>query len=182
MCRLCKEKPVYKFTNQRTLCKNCFINYFHKKILYTIRKFGMIKPQDLVGYKKSNNFKGIVLEEILGFLSKKYGFNIVKLPNKKANKIADDSSLDSESDEIIKTIIKGNINTLKKSLPVEKNIVKPLYLFLDEEILLYAHLKNLKFKSIKEKKDKIKEFTNEFEKNHPEVKRATVNSVLKLYE
>lgn len=141
----------------------------------------MIKPSDVVGYKKSPSLKVVVLEEILNFLSKKYGFNIVKLPNKKANKIAIDSSLDSESEEIVKTLIQKDASNLKESLPTEKNIIKPLYLFLDKEILLYAQIKNLKFKLIKEKKDKIKEFADEFEKNHPEVKRAIVNSALKLY-
>ena len=91
------------------------------------------------------------------------------------------SSLDSESNDIVNLIILGNTSNLKKSLPVEKNVIKPLYLFLDEEILLYAKLRNLKFKKHKIKKDKINNFLIEFEKNHPEVKRAIVNSLLKLY-
>jgi hypothetical protein len=52
---------------------------------------------------------------------------------------------------------------------------------LDEEILLYAKLKKLKFEKYKVKKDKIREFEDEFEKKHPEVKRAIVNSLLELY-
>ena len=43
MCKLCKTKPVYEFTNQRKLCKACFIHWFEKKFLYTIRKFNMIR-------------------------------------------------------------------------------------------------------------------------------------------
>jgi hypothetical protein len=142
----------------------------------------MIKQGDFIGYRKISDFKSVVLEEMLVFLSKKSGFSIAKLPNKKANKIAVDSSIDSESEDILKTIINGNASNIKKSLPVEKNIIKLLYLFLDEEILLYAKLRDLKFKHLKEKKDRINAFTNEFEKNHPEVKRAIVNSILKLYE
>ncbi len=183
MCKACEKKPIYEFTNKRKLCKRCFINYFHKKLLYTIRKFSMVKSGEVIGYKKTNDFKGIVLEEMLNFLNKKYGFNVVKLPNKKlkVNKIAIDSSLDSESNDIVNLIILGNTSNLKKSLPVEKNVIKPLYLFLDEEILLYAKIRNLKFKEHKIKKDKINNFLIEFEKNHPEVKRAIVNSLLKLY-
>jgi tRNA(Ile)-lysidine synthase TilS/MesJ len=75
----------------------------------------------------------------------------------------------------------GNVSELKKNLPSYENAVKPLCLFLDEEILLYAKLKNLKFRKAQEKKDKIRNFEDEFEKKHPEVKRAIVNSVLKLY-
>jgi len=180
MCKLCNEKPVYEFTNKRKLCKNCFLHYFQKKILYTIRKFNMIKREDVVEYEKNNGFKGIVLEYVLKSLVFRIGFELVK-SGKRANKIASASSIDSEAENIVKTLIKGKIGELKKDLPTENRIIKPLYLFLDEEILLYAKLKNLKFRKVKEKKDKIKNFEDEFEKKHPEVKRAIVNSILELY-
>ena len=182
MCKQCELNPVYEFTNQRKLCKNCFINYFHKKFLFTIRKYKMIKTGDIAGYKKNDSLKGRILEKMLFFLNKKYGTEIVELPNKRANKIAIDSSLDSEANEIISLIIHGDSFNLKKNLPVEKNFIKPLYLFLDEEILLYAKLRNIKFKPEKKKKEKINEFLEEFEKKHPEVKRAIINSVLGLYK
>jgi len=182
MCKLCETKPVYEFTNKRKLCKRCFINYFQKKVLYTIRKFNMIKRGDIVGYKGANDFKGVVLEDVLKMFSEKAGIKFVKLPNKKTNKIAIDSSIDSEAENVIKTLIEGNVSELKRDLPVQGNIIKPLYLFLDEEILLYAKLKNLKFKKSKAKKDKIKTFEDEFERKHPEVKRAIVNSILELYK
>jgi tRNA(Ile)-lysidine synthase TilS/MesJ len=181
MCKLCEKNSVYEFTNKRKLCKKCFITYFQKKILYTIRKFNMIKREDIIGYKKKNDFKGVVLEDALNFINERVNFNLVKLPIKKANKIAADSSIDSESNKIIKTLISGNVSELKKYLPSYGNRIKPLYLFLDEEILLYAKLKGLKFKIKKERKDKIKGFTDEFEEKHPEVKRAIVNSLLELY-
>ncbi len=181
MCKLCETNPVYEFTNKRKLCKTCFIHYFEKKVLYTIRKFKMIKYGDILGYKKGNNFKSVVLENILHFLSEKSNLEIVKLPNKQANKIANESSLDSEADEVVGIMIKGNSSKLKKEFPIEGNVIKPLYLFLDDEILLYARLKNLKFKESKNKRDKIEDFLDKFEKKHPEVKRAVVNSLLGLY-
>ncbi len=182
MCKLCEINPVYEFTNKRKLCKKCFIEYFQKKILYTIRKFNMIKTKDIVTYKKHDDFKGAVLRQILDFASSKMNFQIVNFSNKRANKTAVDSSLDSEAEDIIKILINKNISELKKYLPVGKNIIKPLYLFLDEEILLYAKLKNLKFKKTKLKKDRIKDLENEFEKKHPEVKRAIVSSLLEIYK
>jgi len=139
----------------------------------------MIKREDIVGYKKNNSFKGIVLKNILEFLSQKIGFNLVKSPGKRANKIAIDSSLDSEADKITHKLMEEDAKM--KSAPLEGKIIKPLYLFLDEEILLYAKIKKLKFKKIKEKKDKISSFIDELEKKHPEVKRAIVNSILELY-
>jgi len=181
MCKLCNGKPVYEFTNKRKLCKRCFINYFQKKVLYTIRKFKMIQRGDRIFYKKGNDFKAVVLKEMLKFVSDKAD---ISLPNsrERANKTALDSSIDSEADKVVKILISGNVSDLKQFLPVYRNTIKPLYLFLDEEILLYAKLKNLKFQEKKEKQDKIKFFEDELEKKHPEVKRAIVNSVLELYD
>ncbi len=180
MCKLCETNPVYEFTNKRKLCKRCFINYFQKKILYTIRKFNMIKNGDVVLYKKKNDFKSVVLREMLKFVSDKTDI-ILTTSGRKSEKIAVASSIDSEAEKIVKILINGNASELKNFLPVYGKIIKPLYLFLDEEILLYAKLKNLKFKKSKEKKGKIKDFEDEFEKRHPEVKRAIVNSILELY-
>lgn len=189
MCKLCKTNPIYEFTNKRKLCKRCFINYFQKKVLYIIKKFHMIKKGDRIWYKKIRDFKGVVLDDVLNFISEKYDFYLTnsdkfraKRDKFKPQKIAIDSSLDSEAENIIKTLIDGNISELKKFLPTQGNAIKPLYLFLDEEILLYAKLKNLKFRREKNKKDKIKSFEDEFEKKHPEVKRAIVNSLLELYK
>lgn len=180
MCKLCETNPVYEFTNQRKLCKRCFINYFYKKFLFTIRKFEMVNSKDIIGYKKGSDFKSVVLEEVLNFISKKYGFNIVVLSNKKANKTAINSSLDSESARILDILINRKSTELKSCFPVVGKEIKPLYLFLDEEILLFAKLKGLKFKELKKSKDKMENLTDEMEKTHPEVKRAIVNSFLKL--
>jgi tRNA(Ile)-lysidine synthase TilS/MesJ len=140
----------------------------------------MISVKDIVGYKKGNDVKSVVLEEMLNFVSKKYGFNIAVLPNAKISKIALISSLDSESAKIISVLINGKSKELKSCFPISGKEVKPLYLFLDEEIILFAKLKGLKFKDNKQNSDKIKTFIGEMEKNHPEVKRAIVNSFLKL--
>jgi tRNA(Ile)-lysidine synthase TilS/MesJ len=180
MCKQCELKPVYEFTNQRKLCKTCFIRYFQKKVLYTIRRFKMIKKDDIIAYKKTKDFRNVVLENILQMLSEKTIIQIVKLPNKKANKIAIPSTIDSEADEIIHAIIQENVKDLEKIKPIQKNIIKPLYLFLDKEVLLYAKLKKLKFKKFKTKKDKISEFIDELEEKHPEVKRAVLNSYLEI--
>lgn len=182
MCHLCKTKPVYEFTNQRKLCKRCFVNYFEKKFLYTVRKFDMIKRDDIMGYKKDNSLRGVVLENMLKFISERAGFTIVKLPNRRANKIADDSCLDLESENILKTVIQEKASELKKYLPVCDKIIKPLYLFLEQEILLYAQIKNLKFSRKGEKENKIKIFLDNSEEKHPEIKRAIVNSLLELYK
>ena len=96
----------------------------------------------------------------------------------KLNKIAISSTTDLECNQIISILIKGKEKDLKKFVPVWKNVIKPLYLFLDKEVLLYAKLKKLKFKKIKEDIGEIGEFIEELEKKHPEIKRAVVKGLL----
>jgi len=135
MCKLCETKPVYEFTNQRKLCKICFIRWFQKKVLYTIRKFEMISKNDIIGYENSGDFRGVVLEDVLKMFAEKAIVELVRLPSKKnLNKIAIASTTDLEADKIVHALIKGG----KLSSAVEGKIIKPLYLFLDREDLLYA--------------------------------------------
>ncbi|MEJ2267886.1 MAG: hypothetical protein P8X70_02305 [Nanoarchaeota archaeon] len=180
MCKLCETKPVYEFTNKRKLCEKCFIRWFQKKVLYTIRKFGMIKSGDVISYRKSKYFREIVLDDVLKMFSEKGSVKIVKVCSKNVNKIAVASTIDLESDEIIKAIVKGDIEDLENVNPVYKKIIKPLYLFLDKEVLLYAKLRKLKFEERNKAKDKIISFINDSEKKHPEVKRAIVKGFLKF--
>ena len=70
---------------------------------------------------------------------------------------------------------------IQNLLPFYNNIIKPLYLFSDKEILLYAKIRNLIFKPDKQKFDKIILFVNDLEKKHPEIKQAVLNSYLKLF-
>ncbi len=177
MCKQCETKPVYEFTNKRKLCSSCFIRYFQKKVLYTIRKFKMAHSGDTIGHKNNRNFRDVVLEDVLKMFAEKANANLTK-SMKNVDKIAISSTLDSEADGITHRLMKKNAKM--KFSPVEKKIIKPLYLFLNEEILLYAKIKKLKFKKTKEKKDKISSFIDELEEKHPEIKRAIVNGILKM--
>jgi len=183
---------VYEFTNQRKLTKAEFLKWFQKKVLYTIRKFDMIKNNDVIAYENKGDFRGVVLEDVLKMFSEKANIKLIKRSNSKAKK-AIPSTLDTESDKIVHELIKGNTSSLKKLAPVQGKIIKPLYLFLDEEVLLYTKLKRLKFAPLGvppstklggkikiDKKDKISNFVDDLEKKHPEIKRAIINSYLEL--
>lgn len=183
MCKICETKPVYEFTNKRKLCKTCFIKWFEKKFLYTIRKFEMIKKKDKIGYYNKSDFRSTVLRELLKMFTQKSRVKLVNLSKNrfKVNKIAIPETTDSQAEEIINTLIKHKATKIKNHLPVLKKEIKPLYLFLDKEILLYAKLKKLKFKkTIKQKKENLSKLINKLENNHPEIKRAIINSNLKL--
>lgn len=181
MCIKCKTSPVYEFTNKRKVCKTCYIRWFEKKFLYTIRKFGMIQKGDIIGYKTKKDFRGAALENLMKMYSIKAPIKIVKLPTKiKTTKVALDSTADSESLEILNIIVKKDISGLEKNFPTNNKKIKPLYLFLDKEVLLYAKLKNIRFKKNKNKENKLKNFIDDLEKKHPEIKFAIVQGALKL--
>ncbi len=182
MCKECEKNPVYEFTNKRKLCKKCFIEYFYKKVFYTIRKFRMIRNGDVIGYKDNASLNSVVLKEMLKIISEKINFELVKLPSKrKIDKIAVDLCLDDEAEDIVNKIITGSTKNLNKNPFADNKIIHPLGLFLREEVLLYAQLGKLKFKQKKENKDKSERFIDELEKKHPEIKRAIVNGMLNVY-
>jgi len=170
MCHQCNLNPVYEFTNKRKFCKTCYIRWFEKKFLYTIRRFKLIKKGDLISYKKSKNFREVVLEYLLKMYSQK---GTIKLSIRKSKKFASFDTADIASKKILESILKKNILNLKKD-----KSVKPLILFLDKEILLYAKLKNLKFNKEKKQNTEITNFIEELEKKHPEIKQAIVRGIL----
>ena len=180
MCKNCQSRPVYEFTNKRKLCSECFVRYFQKKVFYTIRKFGMIKQNELVEYENTGDVRSVVLEDVLRIFAKKANVKLVNKKNKNAKKIAISSTLDLEADKIAREIIKGSIKKLEVK-PVDRKMIKPLFLFLDKEVLLYARIRKLKFKKSKEKSSKISKFVDELEIKHPEIKRAIVNGWLKIH-
>jgi uncharacterized protein Yka (UPF0111/DUF47 family) len=137
----------------------------------------MAHSGDIIGYKNNGNFRDVVLEDVLKMFAEKANATLTK--SSKADKIAISSTLDYEADEITHKLMEEN--SKMKFAPVVRKTIKSLYLFLDEEILLYAKIRKLKFKQKKEKKDKISSFIDELEEKHPEIKRAIVNGILKVY-
>lgn len=178
MCKKCNEKPVYIFTNKRQVCKTCFIRWFEKKVLYTIKKFSMVKKGDVIGYNPGKDFRDVVLEDALKYYESKAPVSVVKGAGKEFTKTAIPITTDVIANDVVSNIINSTLT--RKNLPVRGKVIKPLYLFLDKEVLLYAKLKGLKFVKSKEGKDKMQNFLNDMEKKHPEVKRAIVNAYLKL--
>lgn len=191
MCKECQTKPVYVFTNKRQVCRRCFVNYFQKKFLYVNRKFSLLSKGDLVFFKKSNSFRDVVLDYLLNLFSEKVGFVKTDM-GKEHNKIADSSSIDLIAYEIIQELMYGNSKKMKDFSPVVKKgkmkLVRPLYLFLDKEILLYGKIKGLGYPASNTPtthplnyNNNLVIFINDLEKKHPELKRAIVNSYLKLF-
>jgi len=50
VCKNCETKSVIKLTNtNKSLCKNCFIRYFERKVKNTISKYKMVDKGDHIG-------------------------------------------------------------------------------------------------------------------------------------
>jgi len=177
-------KFVYEFTNKRKVTKKEFIYWFEKKFLYTIRKFHMIKKGDVIAYENKSDFRGVVLEHLLKMFSEKAPVKIVKSGNSKGKytKKAITATTDTEADKMTHVLVKGNVNALNELKPVNNNVIKPLFLFLDKEVMLYCRLMNLKCKTRIEKKDRLGKFVDDMEKKHPEIKHSIIKSYLELYK
>ena len=98
MCKACETKPVYEFTNQRKLCKRCYVQWFEKKFLYTIRKFEMIEKGDKVFISNSKDITTRVLRDRIENYAQR---GTIKIVRTKGNakvlsfKTADELGLDS---------------------------------------------------------------------------------------
>jgi hypothetical protein len=139
----------------------------------------MIEKDDLIGYENKGDFRGVVLEELFNILIEKAPIEIVKLPTKKkVSKKAIASTKDIESDKIINILIKKDVKELNELSPVKGKVIKPLYLFLDKEVLLYAKLKKLKFKKLDKSKETI---VGLLEKKHPEIRHSIIQGYLELF-
>jgi len=172
---------VYEFTNKRKVTKREFIRWFQKKFLYTVRKFNMIRKGDIVAYNNKGDFRGVVLENLLNLFAEKGVIEVIKLPNKrKYTKKAVSHTTDTEADKMTNILVKGKVKALNEMKPMHKGVIKPMFLFLDKEVLLYAKLMGLKFKKSNESKDKLGKFVDDLEKGHPEIKHSIVKSYLEL--
>jgi len=160
-CKICKTKPVWKFTNKQQLCKTCFAEYFESKVKKTIRKYNM--PINSINNKK-NNLKVKVINSI-----------IKELPERKGK--VSEESLDDISSYILYIVMYGNEKELKNLMP--KN--QPLYFLSDKEILLYAKIKKIKGK-LEENRDKkiaeINNFIERIEQKNPDIRQNIVNAML----
>ena len=180
MCKLCEKEPVYEFTNKRKLCKNCFILWFEKKFLYTVRKFKLFSLGERVSFEDNGDFSSVVLKNCLSILKRGSRISLLKPNlNKGFDKFALNSTLDDESYEFIFSLLNNKFSS-KSLLPKNGKIVRPLYLFLDKEVKLYADLKKLKYSPKKRKENDWTRFIDDMERLHPEIKQATMKSYLKL--
>jgi len=129
-------RTVWKFTNQRELDKNQFIDYVRRKVFRTIRKEQMLPKNKIMTIRKSGTLNTIILKEIL---ETKFEVKYSTKPNLSSD------NLSQLAEEIFENIIKGNFNTKLKTNA-------PLIQLSDKEIELYAKLRNIKGTSRKENK------------------------------
>ena len=171
VCQKCKTQSVYEFTNKAKVCRECFMDYFERKIFRIIRKYQM-SLLNIAGDKKDVRYKilKLILEKI-------------KINRKSKAKITTGiKNLDDFSAEIISGVMSRGFN-IKDFLPKTKNQEVPLYFMPDREILLYAKLKKIRV-GIKRNENRLQKEINslfsELEKNDRDVRHAVVNARMKL--
>lgn len=141
---------------------------------------------DVVAYLPGKDFRSVVLEHLLKKFEVKGGIELIKIEKgkkpKKKFKLANPTTSDITSLKLIAGLAKNKIaKEMYLLAPVEKHMIKPLYLFLNKEVKLYADLLGLKYKKSGFKvNSKFLDFINQMEKKHPELKYSIVKSYLEL--
>lgn len=192
MCRECQLNSVYELTNKRKFCKKCFCRYFEKKVLHTIREYKMLDKTKKI-FVICTSIKGKIIFSILTKIANKRSLELSKARNfvktNKYEKIAFEDSLDDGAFLIINNLMnkKPSFDSLlpnitKKTEKGTTKCIRPLYFCLDEEIALYARIKEVKGHIENKEKDNlklgVKTFINSMERYHPEIKNAIVNALL----
>ena len=160
VCKNCKIRPVWKFTNQTQLCRNCFIDYFERKVFRTIRKDKMLFKGKIIRLKKDSTLNAQVLKFVL---EKKFPVIFGGKPNFSFD------NLSQAAEEIFSNILKGKFEG-----PKPNN--KPLYFLSDKEVELYAKLKGIKGKTRKHNKE-IQQLFGRFTAKNPDLEHNIVNAL-----
>ena len=172
-------KTIITLQNGKKLNKYQFIDYFERKVLYTIRKYDLLKSLKCFGNER------VILPKVekLLILSK---IKNVFISQECMDDIAYSfllTFMKKESDKSLNKKIKG---LLPKYNYQNKETIRPFYLIKKEEILIYAYIKKIKLKKNKTKKDltekKMNLWISDLERKHLEIKNAIVNSLLKIEE
>ncbi len=136
-------KKVITLQNGSRLNEKQFINYFEKKVFYTIRKF--------------NLFEGIEQRPQVHEL-----FTLKKINNA----VLSQECLDEISLQILQAMMKNKgKQKLASLLPKHKNVIRPFYLMSKEEMILYMKIK-LRGKLSKEYRDCFTKFQKLEDKKH----------------
>lgn len=70
-CKKCLSSPVIKLTNSNiSLCRSCFVRYFEKKVLKTIRTYKLIEDNDHIGVAVSGGKDSTTLLYLLHKVTK----------------------------------------------------------------------------------------------------------------
>lgn len=162
-CNNCKKEPIWTFTNKTQLCKNCFTDYFERKVFSTVRKKSLFKIGQEFKLKRDNSLNSNVLFYIL---NKKFLVTWSSKPNISSR------SLSQESEKIFLDILKGNFNSKSAE-------TSPLIYLSSKEIGLYSKIMRIPGKEIKEDK-KIQSLFSKFNKKNPDLEHNILNAFYQL--
>ena len=162
-CYLCSKKGARKEQKGRAICDKCFCKLLEKRI----RKYARINKF----FKK--NDKLLVKGDMNKYLIKSMNLP-VKFAKKNYNKIVMEWSLDDSINEFM-----GSLFNDKKIGKVSKKEIRLLECATDQEIILFAKIKKLKFKANKKNKD-VQKFLEEVNERHTGAKFGLLRNIKEL--
>ena len=115
-CKFCKTKPVITLTNSNiNLCKSCFIKYFERKALKTIRQYELLKKGDHVVVAVSGGKDSLSVLNLLNKLKDKMKLTITALLIDEGIKNYRDKSIEDAKKFCKEKKIKLEIASYKKN-------------------------------------------------------------------
>ena len=114
-CKKCIEEPVFEFAKSKeSLCASCFIKYFEKKVLKTIREYELVSPNDKIGVAVSGGKDSMSVLYILRQLQARIrNFDIIGIAVDEGIHNYRDKTLETAREFCHKNNIKLNIFSYK---------------------------------------------------------------------
>ena len=166
-CYLCRKKAAIKKQKNRFICNKCFCWLFEKRIRKQTRLDKSFNAEDrifVVGDVAKHLVKSITKNMDVKFVSKNYDKKVIEW------------TLDDELNQFVKEMFQG-----KKHEKEDKKHIKILKNVIDEEVKLFAKIKELKFKP--NKKDKtIQKFLDSVQARFPNAKYNLLRNISELRE
>lgn len=183
-CFKCKKnKAVVDLFYIKNLCKSCFFKIIERRLRKHIRLNKLFKKNDRILIIDNLSFylvKKIIKDLPVKIFFKEIPVNSLNnkkikdyIRNNKINRIVIPWTLDDEISLFLENIF------LNKKTRIKKDYIKLLKTVTDKEIILFARLKNIKFRENKKNKE-IKEFLDKLEYKHPETKFSLLRSINQL--
>ena len=172
-CYLCRKSANIKQQKDRYVCDNCFVRLITKRVRKFCRLNKIFKKNDrilVIGELNKYLAKNVVEKRpVKLFFRSKENKEFIK--KNKINKVLLQWTLDDEANNFLLGLFKG-----QKIKKFDEKYIKFLVSITNDEALMFAKIKKLKFKANK-MDPYIKRLIDKMHKEHPSARYTLLNNI-----